>query len=335
MSNMQDIADKAGVSRATVSRVLSNHPSVKAATRKKVLYWVNELGYEPNLIAQSLAGNSTNIIGVIVPEIAYPFFSEIIEAIENQAFYEGYSVIICNTSRSLDKEKNILTELNKRKVDGIITVPVSTEFSPNSYKRLNIPVTVITKKVEGFHSIYISHYKGGEQMAKHFMDVGFRRIGYIGPTRKSTSAIKFQGFRDYLLSNGIELTDVIECDPPANMNAVVVSENMKKYILDVGIRSEAFLANDDISACEAISALRMHGFSVPDDIAIAGFDNSLLAREMDPKLTSLAQPLELIGKKAVEVLLDQINYHTQPQMYEMESRVAIRESTVNWNIHGA
>lgn len=105
MSNMQDIADKAGVSRATVSRVLSDHPSVKAATRKKVLHWVKELGYEPNLIAQSLAGNSTNIIGVIVPEIAYPFFSEIIEAIESQAFYEGYSVIICNTNRSLEKEK--------------------------------------------------------------------------------------------------------------------------------------------------------------------------------------------------------------------------------------
>lgn len=156
MSNMQDIADKAGVSRATVSRVLSDHPSVKAATRKKVLHWVKELGYEPNLIAQSLAGNSTNIIGVIVPEIAYPFFSEIIEAIESQAFYEGYSVIICNTNRSLEKEKNILTGLNKRKVDGIIAVPVSTEFSLNSYRKLNIPVTMITKKVEGFHSIYIS-----------------------------------------------------------------------------------------------------------------------------------------------------------------------------------
>ena len=332
MSNMQDIADKAGVSRATVSRVLSDHPSVKAATRKKVLHWVKELGYEPNLIAQSLAGNSTNIIGVIVPEIAYPFFSEIIVAIESQAFYEGYSVIICNTNRSLEKEKNILTGLNKRKVDGIIAVPVSTEFSLNSYRKLNIPVTMITKKVEGFHSIYISHYRGGELMAKHFLSVGFRKIGYIGPVKKSTSAIKFQGLRDYLLANGIELTDVIECDPPANMNATGVSENVKNYILVRGIQSEVLLANDDISACEAISALQMQGISVPHDIAVAGFDNSLLAREMNPKLTSLAQPLEMIGKKAVEVLLDQINYHTQPQMYEMESRVVIRESTVSWNV---
>ena len=116
------------------------------------------------------------------------------------------------------------------------------------------------------------------------------------------------------------------------MNATGVSENVKNYILVRGIQSEVLLANDDISACEAISALQMQGISVPHDIAVAGFDNSLLAREMNPKLTSLAQPLEMIGKKAVEVLLDQINYHTQPQMYEMESRVVIRESTVSWNV---
>ena len=183
MASMQDIADKAGVSRITVSRVLSNHPSVKAETRKKVLYWVKALDYEPNLIAQSLAGNRTNIIGLLVPEIAYPFFSEIIEAIENQAFYEGYSTIICNTRRSLEKEKNILAELRQRKVDGIIAVPVSPEQSLPAFQRLQVPAVMITKRMEGFSCVYISHYAGGQQMARHFLNVGFQRIGYIGPTR--------------------------------------------------------------------------------------------------------------------------------------------------------
>ena len=153
--SMQDIADKAGVSRVTVSRVLSNHPSVKAETRQKVLHWVKELDYEPNLIAQSLAGNRTNIIGLLVPEIAYPFFSEIIESIENQAFYEGYSVIICNTHRSLEKEKNILAQLRQRKVDGVIAVPVSTKRSLPAYQRLQIPAVMITKRLEGFSSVYL------------------------------------------------------------------------------------------------------------------------------------------------------------------------------------
>ncbi len=333
MASMQDVAEKADVSRATVSRVLSNHPSVTAATRKKVLHWVKELGYEPNLIAQSLAGNSTNIIGVVVPEIAYPFFSEIIEAIENQAFYEGYSVIICNTKRNLEKEKNILKGLKQRKVDGIIAVPVSTKLSSSSYKRLNLPVTMITKRVEGFNSIFISHYNGGQQMAKHFLNVGFQKIGYIGPVKKSTSSLKFAGFVDYLLANHVELTDVIECNPPENMNASQVFESIKRYADSKGLSSEVFLANDDIAACEAIAAFKELGYSVPQNIAVAGFDNSLLAKEMTPKLTSLAQPLEEIGEKAVEVLLKQINEGMEPQMFEMESRVAVRESTLYWNTH--
>ena len=329
MVSMQDIADKAGVSRVTVSRVLSNHPSVKAETRKKVLYWVKELEYEPNVIAQSLAGSSTNVIGLLVPEIAYPFFSEIIEAVENQAFYAGYHTIICNTRRSPEKERNILTELKKRKADGIIAVPVSA-VQTAAYQRLSIPVVMITKRAEGFSSVYISHYTGGQQIARHFLNVGFQRIGYIGPIRDSTSAIKYAGFQNYLAENRIDLTDVIECPAPANMNASLVYAKVKEYAASTGLRCEAYLANDDITACEAIAAFRELGYAVPKDIAIAGFDNSLLAKEISPKLTALAQPLEEIGKKAVEVLLAQIHDGVPPQMYELESRVIVRESTIHF-----
>ena len=329
MVSMQDIADKAGVSRVTVSRVLSNHPSVKAETRKKVLYWVKELEYEPNVIAQSLAGSSTNVIGLLVPEIAYPFFSEIIEAVENQAFYAGYHTIICNTRRSPEKERNILTELKKRKVDGIIAVPVSA-VQTAAYQRLSIPVVMITKRAEGFSSVYISHYTGGQQIARHFLNVGFQRIGYIGPIRDSTSAIKYAGFQNYLAENRIDLTDVIECPAPANMNASLVYAKVKEYAASTGLRCEAYLANDDITACEAIAAFRELGYAVPKDIAIAGFDNSLLAKEISPKLTALAQPLEEIGKKAVEVLLAQIHDGVPPQMYELDSRVIVRESTIQF-----
>lgn len=329
MVSMQDIAEKAGVSRVTVSRVLSNHPSVKAETRKKVLYWVKELEYEPNVIAQSLAGSSTNVIGLLVPEIAYPFFSEIIEAVENQAFYAGYQTIICNTRRSQEKERNILTELKKRKVDGIIAVPVSA-VQTTAYQRLPVPVVMITKRAEGFSSVYISHYAGGQQIARHFLNVGFQKIGYIGPTRDSTSAIKYAGFQNYLAENRIDLTDVIECPAPANMNASLVYAKVKEYAAGTGLRCEAYLANDDITACEAIAAFRDLGYDVPKDIAIAGFDNSLLAKEISPKLTALAQPLEEIGKKAVEVLLAQIHDGVPPQMYELESRVIVRESTIHF-----
>lgn len=167
-------------------------------------------------------------------------------------------------------------------------------------------------------------------MAKHFLNMGFQKMGYVGPISKSTSARKYAGFREYLLANRAEITDVIECDPPENMNATQVYENVKKYARDNRIRSEVFFTNDDITACETMAALMDLGYSIPQDIAVAGFDNSLLAKEATPKLTSLAQPLEEIGKKAVEVLLGQIRQKTEPQLYELETRVVARASTMNW-----
>ncbi len=117
---------------------------------------------------------------------------------------------------------------------------------------------------------------------------------------------------------------------PKNLNASIVYKLVKQYASDFGLHCEAYLANDDITACEAITAFRELGYSIPRDIAIAGFDNSLLAKEISPKLTALAQPLDEIGKKSVEILLDQINNGTEPRMYELESRIIARESTIRF-----
>ena len=211
----------------------------------------------------------------------------------------------------------------------MIAVPVSPE-QIGAYQRLQVPAVMITKQVEGFSSVYISHYAGGQQIARHFLNVGFQRIGYIGPTKDSTSARKYAGFRDYLAASQTRLTDVIECPAPENMNASLVHQRVKEYAANQGLRSEVYLANDDITACEAIAAFREAGFEVPRDIAIAGFDNSLLAKEISPKLTALAQPLEELGKKAVEVLMGQIHDGAEVRMYELESRVIVRESTMQF-----
>ena len=123
---------------------------------------------------------------------------------------------------------------------------------------------------------------------------------------------------------------MIECPAPQNMNASLVYKLVKQYAENPGLRSEVYFANDDITACEAITAFRELGYTVPQDIAIAGFDNSLLSKEINPKLTALAQPLDEIGKKSVEILLEQINGGAEPCMYELESRVIARESTIRF-----
>lgn len=325
---MQDIADKAGVSRVTVSRVLSNHPSVKAETRKKVLYWVKALDYEPNLIAQGLAGNRTNIIGLLAPEIAYPFSAKSLRRLRIRPFTRATAPLSATPAAVWKRKKypgGAAPAEGGRHHRG-----AGLPGGEPAFQRLQVPAVMITKRMEGFSCVYISHYAGGQQMAKHFLNVGFQRIGYIGPTKDSTSALKYAGFQNYLAANRIELVDVIDCPAPENMNASLVYRRVKEHAAGPGLRCEAYLANDDITACEAIAAFRELGYTVPQDIAIAGFDNSLLAKEISPKLTALAQPLEEIGKKGVEVLLNQISSGAEPQMYELESRVIVRESTINF-----
>lgn len=329
MTNMKDVADKANVSRATVSRVLAGHPSVKPETRKLVLHWVKKLNYQPNIIAQTLAGNKTNIIGVILPEIANPFFAGILAAIENQASYQGYNIILCCTNKNKDTEKSILNQLKSRKIDGIICVPISSTHSYSYYKQLDIPVVTITKKMQGFSSVSISHYDGGKKIAQHFLDLGYQNIGYVGPTKTSTSAIKFAGFRDYLKKNGLELSDIIENVAPETIENITVYDTVIEYISKNGLNSDALFANDDATACDTIKALCELGYRVPQDVAVAGFDNSLISKKMNPSISSLSQPLIEMGKKAVDILIESINSdNTKIEECELDTRVISRESTI-------
>lgn len=333
MSSMKDVAEKASVSRATVSRVLSGHPSVSPETRSNVLFWVKKLNYQPNIIAQTLAGNKTNVIGVILPEISNPFYAEILGAIENEASYQGYSILLSCTEKNLEKEKSILNTLKSRKVDGIITIPVSITNSGQLYKNTNIPTVCITKKMEGFSCVMISHYDAGKKVAENLLELGFQKIGYVGPTESSTSAIKYQGFSDFLNDRCIKPTDIIEVQPLDSIDSFIIYDSVLSYISKKGLNSDAIFASDDVTACDTIRALSELGYKVPNDIAVIGFDNSLLSKKMHPTVSSLSQPLSEIGRKAINILIEQIiseNY--KENIYELETRVISRESTLNTKI---
>lgn len=330
MASMKDIARMANVSQATVSRVLSGHPVVKPDTRQNVLYWAKKLNYQPNAAAQSLAGSSTNLLGVVFPEIANPFFSEILASLEETASFEGYNILLNCTYKSAEREKNILNDLKRRNVDGIITIPVSSKDSAPSYKALNIPTVSITKQMEGFNSISVSHYQGGQKIAQHLLSLGYQKVGYVGPVSQSTSSIKFQGFHDFVLEHGMELADVIETPVPATIDSMIMYQTTKEYLNNGTLSSQALFANDDVTACDVIRALSEKGYSVPGDVAVIGFDNSLLAKKMYPSISSLSQPLREIGQQAVYLMLRILNKElTEVSSYVLDTRVISRDSTVS------
>lgn len=328
MSNMREIAKKAGVSQATVSRVLSNHPSIKPETKQNVLYWVKKLNYElpkQNIITKKF---NSNLIGVILPDLVNPFFTEILSAIESDSQYEGYSIIVACTNKNIEREKNIINEFKKLNVMGIITVPVSSNKSLNAYKSLNIPIISITKTLEGFNSLSISHFNAGKKVAKTIISLGFTEIGYVGQINNSVSKSKYDGFIQELKNEGINLCDTIEIPNVDSIESLLTFNSIKIYIEQNNIKSKIFFAHDDSTACDLIKALSEFGYNVPKDVAVIGFDNSILSKKSTPSITTLAQPLKEIGSKSVSILIGMINEEiTSVSSYELDSKIIFREST--------
>ena len=296
MATMEDVAKAAKVSRATVSRVLSNYPSIKPETRQQVMYWVRELHYEPNQVAQNLAGHHTNLIGVLFSDLSNPLYAALSTAIIREAEREGYSVIVGDAQRERAREVNIINSFKRRKVDGIIVRAIGR---PNEklYKELSIPM-VSLYKVIGHKNIIISSEEGGAQVARHFYGTGRVRVGYLGPTSALYGNDKaYQIFTEYLQGN----------DPRA---------------------VNAWFAHSDIAASDIIRALMEHGVQVPQEVSVCGYNDTLLARKMIPSLTSVASPVDEMARNAIALLLKEIRGDDGTENVYLAPHLLIRESSL-------
>jgi len=326
---MKEIAKKAGVSQATVSRVINGHSSVTPDKRQKVMEWVRKLDYQPNLTAQSLVSNQSYLIGIVVPDISNPFFSEVVRVVESEADQHGYSVIICNTEGNLQKERNYINVLRSRQVDGILLVPSdATSSHLNSLKKANTPVVVITQNLTGFDSVSLSHMHGGEQVAKHLLDLGHTNIVFVAGSKKDE---KFIGFKRTLRQNGIIFNDdnFIECGG-WQLNSREVYNKVKTY-LSKKENSDitALFAYNDLAAFGAMHAIQDLGLDIPKDIALIGFDNTFLSAETRPSLSTVAQPTGEMGRISLEILFKRITAKESEKGIEviLEPRLVVREST--------
>jgi LacI family transcriptional regulator len=329
---MTEIAKKAGVSQATVSRVLNGNPTVAPEIRQKVMEWVRKLDYQPNRAAQRLVGKQSYLLGIIIPDMVNPFFTEVLRAVERAADLNGYSIILGDSRGNLQKEKQCLNILRRHQVDGILLVPADPERSGlNLPRQKTVPVVAITRKLSTCDSVSISHTRGGALVANHFLERGHTDVAFIGSGKDE----RFQGFFETLHSRGISLADdhcvwiehgwgeAIFHDVHKNVNAYLEQNNP--------LPVTAIFASNDIVAFVTLRILQEHGYRIPDDIAVAGFDNTFLAREAKPLLTSVVQPLDEIASLAVDTLLERISGRTPaeqpPSAIELEPTLVVREST--------
>ncbi|HBE80833.1 MAG TPA: LacI family transcriptional regulator [Firmicutes bacterium] len=307
MPTIKDVAKKAGVSYATVSRALNNHPEINEETRKKIVKISSEMGYQPNAIAQGLVKKETKTIGLLIPDITNPFFPEVARGVEDAANMEGYSVFLCNTNWSEEQEERYLEVLMQKQVDGIIIGP-SSERTGHIKKvfHLGIKPAVFISRIDypNSTSILIDNISGARIAVEYLISKGHKKIAFIGGLKDAFSnQDRLLGYKNALEMNGI----------PINQDYILNGDFKRESghqatqkVLQVNLRPTAIFAANDMLALGAIQAIKEEGLVIPGDISVVGFDDIGFAALPEIQLTTIAQPKYDMGRLAFLTLLDQI-----------------------------
>ncbi|WP_312951952.1 LacI family DNA-binding transcriptional regulator [Superficieibacter sp.] len=330
MASLKDVAKRAGVSTATVSRVINNHPGVVQETRKAVHDAMDYLCYVPDKSAFQLSGKCSGLVGVVLPNLVNPHFCELLATFEEEAKHIGKSIIVKTHQNQPQQDKQIIHTLVGMGIDSLLWVPTEAEAGLSEWLTItNIPVAVVTQVSRFFNSVSINQAKGAESIAEHFIHTGCTSFGFVA--QQGVDNRKVSSYSKKIASHGLTI---------AKENQFWISKGEGEkisghiHILDVIIEKLAsgqqpcasLLVYNDVVASYIIEGLKERGVIVPGDIAIASFDNTLLAQTK--KITSVAQPINEIAHLAFQLVK---NKHRQEsiEMYEIVSRLMIRDSSID------
>lgn len=328
--NIKIIAEKAGVSTATVSRVLSGYPGVREKTKKKVTKITSELNYEVDGIARSLRQKKTYKIGVIVGNVLSQFYSTLAKSIEDVANKYGYSVILCNGDDNPEKELKYLKVLRSSRVDGIIIAPTGKNSDyVNNLMQSNIKVVLVDRLIDGVDcdAVVVDNEKGAYTAVKYLTDNGYKKIAIIdGFIDRTTGKERLNGYLRALSDNNIARNDdFIKIRDFKKRSGIVLA----KELLENKNKPQAiFVANLDLTL-GVLLTIKNLGLKIPDDIAVIGFDDSDWAQIVEPPLTTISQPVYDLGSTAAEMLIKNIennNYEKEKLIITLNTRLIERDS---------
>lgn len=330
MATISDVVKLSGISKTTVSRVINNHPYVSDKKRELVLKAMKELGYTPNPSARRLRGQLTTTIGVIVPRIVNPFFSYLVNSIEQAAYKKGHQVLICQSNEDKEKEIAFLNLLKTKQVDGIIMTSIENDWeiieSYNEYGSILLCNDYVNKAVVPM--IRLDQKKGAYLGVKHLIERGHQKIAYCTGglfDEEGKGKDRNQGFQKALDEAGIKI------NPKwifVDQHTIEDGKQIIKQILEMDDRPTAiFTGSDEIAAGIMIEA-KEQGLTIPKDLAIIGFDDQPIAEILDPKLTTIRQPVDQLGEKSIEVMIEMLeNPEMEIKNYELPIELIVRQST--------
>jgi len=296
-----DVARRAGVSIATISKVINHKGSISDRKRKEVWQAIEELDFQPNVMASALTGKPTRTVGLLVPDIANAFFAELVRHIENRCRELGYNVYVCSTDYDPVIEERSIAVLRRQRVDGIVCI--SGFENADGVRRLAsepFPVAVVARDFDelDIDVVAADDVMGGYLAGSHLLELGHRDIAVLARNVRSNRD-RVRGFRMALERNGVASREPIDF-----VDAGSIESGKARALGDLSGRSPptAIFACNEMLAIGAIEAVEERGMSVPEDISVVSYDGSLLATIARPALTTIAQPTMQIGERAVDWL---------------------------------
>ena len=330
MATIKDVARLAGVSTTTVSHVINETRFVSDELRARVLAAMEELNYRPNVLARGLRLGETRTIGLIVPDNSNPFFAEVARIVEDVGFANGYSVILCNSDGSLEKEAAYIGVLIAKHVDGVIFIAAGSKVEHVSeLAGAGIPVVLADRDIAHTLAdvVLVDNEQGGYDATRYLLGQGHRRIACIaGPSDVTPSADRVRGYRRALEDARVLVRE--EWIVPGDFR-FEGGEAAVDRLLGMGQTPTAIFACNDMMAIGALRAIRASGRQVPDDVSIIGFDDIPLASAVMPALTTVAQPITELATLATQYLIAQMQDDGDTrsrQRVVLEARLVVRAS---------
>jgi LacI family sucrose operon transcriptional repressor len=324
MATINDVAERAGVSVTTVSRVLNNRGYISEKMRQRVYRAMEELNYQPNEIARSLLRKQSNLIGLIIPNVAHPFFGEFASSVEYYAYQNGCKLLLCNSQLDPVKERDYIEMMRRHRVDGIIMGSHTLEVE--EYRNLNYPIVTLDRKIDDLPYVASDNERGGELAAQLLISKGCRKIAHICGNLKleMLSNRRTIGFERVARQHNVEFMTI-----QTNMDVFdqqeydrIISRLMAEFPDIDGV-----FATSDIIAAFVIKWCRKFGKQVPGQIRIVGYDDVNAATWINPGITTIRQPIREMGRLAVELIRRQMDGETIEKEHLLPVELVERETT--------
>ena len=335
-ATIKDVAKLAGVSVATVSRVVSNHNYVRAEVRWRVQKAIAELNYRPNRVARSLRAQSSKFIGLIISDIENPFYTSLVRAVEDVAYARQYSLLLCNSDEDPEKERIYIEFMRDEQVAGVIASPTAENMtSLQVLLDAKIPVVAVDRraKLTPVDTVMLDHARSAYLLAKHLVEQGHTRIGtVIGNTTTTSGRERKRGFLKALKEAGVKP------DPTLMREVKPVEETGFQATLDLLSLPHpptALFTGNNLLTVGALKAIQHKRLRLPKDISIVGHDELPWMSLLAPGITVVAQPVYDVGRQAVELLMARINGDTQPpREVKLEPTLIVRQSVGRLGLNG-